>query len=518
MRETSARVCGTVRSDLPDRAAVPACGAAEDSAAAARPACTPSDAWRAALRRELTRGWPRWASFACIWLWSCLVGKTGLGSDALAQLGGVLAVPTAVTLFANVATLVVILCLSDALTTVVGSRGAMALAGVLLAGGSAGVGASALGAGPAWFVAGSCLGGASIGFLKIAWGEMFSRMSLRAGLIDMGVSLVLSTAVFCALLAAPPAVQAAALVAAALPCSALAWVGTRRLEDEPAPAPPPGAARAVNLSWTLLVMPVLVGLAYGLINGALALRPAGGALPSSLGMTLAELLAGAVLLAASRLLSARVGASQIYAVGLVFTVAGLTLASVEAVPVWLAASVDELGFAVFYFFMVVYWGDLARRVGRSVVRVYALGYTVFQASQIPGMLAGYGLAASSEQTAEALLFCAVVLVFFVVTLLVFNDPRSSLRQWLAAGEPVETTDEIPDACETMAARFALSPREREVLSLLARGRTAAYIGRSLGIAPDTAKTHIRSIYRKMDIHSQQDLIELIDRQVEELKR
>ena len=104
-------------------------------------------------------------------------------------------------------------------------------------------------------------------------------------------------------------------------------------------------------------------------------------------------------------------------------------------------------------------------------------------------------------------------MFFVVTLLVFNDPRSALRQWLTAGEPAEVTDEIPEACAAIAARFSLSPREREVLSLLARGRTAAYIGRSLGIAPDTAKTHMRSIYRKMDIHSQQDLIELIERQV-----
>ncbi len=480
--------------------------------------CGPAARWRSAVRRELTHGWPRWASFACIWLWSCLVGKTALGSAAFAELGGVFAVPTAITLFANVATLVVILCLSDSLATVVGSRGAMTLAGVLLVGGSLGVAASALGAGAAWFVAGSCMGGASIGFLKIAWGEMFSRMSLRAGLVDMGVSLVLSTALFCVLLVAPPGVQAAALVAVAPPCAPLAWEGTRRLGEEPAPPPPPGAARAVNFSWTLLILPALVGLAYGLINGALVLRPAGSALLSPLGMTVAELLAGFVLLGASRLLSPRMGASQIYAAGLVFTVAGLALASVDAVPVWLAASVDELGFAVFYFFMVVYWGDLARRVGRPVVRTYALGYTVFQASQIPGMLAGYGLAASSEQSAEALLFCAVVLAFFVVTLLVFNDPRSALRQWLAAGETAETTDEIPEACAAIAARFALSPREREVLSLLARGRTAAYIGRSLGIAPDTAKTHIRSIYRKMDVHTQQDLIELIDREVEVLGR
>lgn len=500
----------------PDRSAAPAVPgvAAGRADAPAVPAAPPDSSWRACLRRELSRGWPRWVSFACIWVWTCIVGKSALGVGAAAQLSGMFAVPTAVTLFATVAMLVVILCLSDALATVVGSRGAMTLGGLLLVGGSVGIAAATVGGwGLAWFVAGSCMGGASIGLLKIAWGEMFSHMSLRAGLIDMGASLVVSTVAFCGLLFAPSAVQAAVLVAVALPCSWLVRLGTRRLEDEPAPPPPPGAAKAVNFGWTLLILPFLVGLAYGLINGVLVVRPAGAALLSPLGTTLAELLAGAVLLAASRMLSERFGASQIYAVGLVFTVAGLALASVEAVPTWVAASVDELGFAVFYFFMVVYWGDLARRVGRSVVRTYALGYTVFQASQIPGMAAGYGLVQTSGETGVALLCTAVVLVFFVVTLLVFNDPRSALRQWLTAGEPAEVTDEIPEACAAIAARFSLSPREREVLSLLARGRTAAYIGRSLGIAPDTAKTHMRSIYRKMDIHSQQDLIELIERQV-----
>ena len=36
------------------------------------------------------------------------------------------------------------------------------------------------------------------------------------------------------------------------------------------------------------------------------------------------------------------------------------------------------------------------------------------------------------------------------------------------------------------------------------------MGHSLGISQGTAKTHIRSIYHKMDIHTQQDLMDLIE--------
>ena len=204
------------------------------------PHASPDGSWRDVVRAELTGGWPRWVSFACIWLWSCLVGKTGLSISVLAQLDGILAIPTGITLLANVAALTMIVFLSGALSTIVGSRGAMALAGILLTSGSVGIAISTFTGGVVAFVAGSCLGGAAIGFLKIAWGEMFSRMSLRTGLVDMGLSLVSSTGLFLGLLVLPAqvqgAVQIAALLACSLPCSWLAWLGTRRLGDAPAPS------------------------------------------------------------------------------------------------------------------------------------------------------------------------------------------------------------------------------------------------------------------------------------------
>ena len=470
--------------------------------------CNRLHAWRKEAADELQAGWPRWTSFACIWLWSCLVGKTYLTSGALSQLSGIFAVPTVMTLLANVAMLTVIVFLSDSLATIVGSRGAMALAGILLTGGSLGIAITAYTSSATAFIAGSCLGGTAIGFLKIAWGEMFSRMSLQRGLVDMGLSLVTSTLMFLALFAAPLAAQVGALIICTLPCSWLTWEGARRLEENPTPPPPPGAARTISFSWTLLILPALVGLTFGLMGSVLALRPTTTA--GMVGPAVAEFAAGVLLLVASLLLSRRFGASQIYALGLVGTAAGAALASVSAVPTWLAASVNELGFAIFYFFMVVYWGDLARRMNRPVVRTYAFGYLVFQASQIPGFFMGGALAPNTEQALSPLVFLSIVLALFVTVLLVFNDPRSALHQWLAAGEPTENGDEIPNACAELASQYALTPREHEVLGLLARGRTAAYVGHSLGISQGTAKTHIRSIYHKMDIHTQQDLMDLIE--------
>jgi two-component system NarL family response regulator len=56
-----------------------------------------------------------------------------------------------------------------------------------------------------------------------------------------------------------------------------------------------------------------------------------------------------------------------------------------------------------------------------------------------------------------------------------------------------------------AARTPLSPREREVLQLLAEGLTSPQIGKRLFVATTTVDTHRRNVMRKLGIHSVADL-------------
>lgn len=65
-------------------------------------------------------------------------------------------------------------------------------------------------------------------------------------------------------------------------------------------------------------------------------------------------------------------------------------------------------------------------------------------------------------------------------------------------------------CAKVAETYLLSRKETEVLFLLAKGRNAAAIQQALYIAPGTTNTHMRHIYRKLDVHSQQELIELVE--------
>lgn len=70
---------------------------------------------------------------------------------------------------------------------------------------------------------------------------------------------------------------------------------------------------------------------------------------------------------------------------------------------------------------------------------------------------------------------------------------------------------IADRCAQVARTYGLTPREGEILTLLARGRDAEYISGALGIAQNTVNAHRKNIYGKLGVHSRQELLTLVER-------
>jgi ATP/maltotriose-dependent transcriptional regulator MalT len=48
-------------------------------------------------------------------------------------------------------------------------------------------------------------------------------------------------------------------------------------------------------------------------------------------------------------------------------------------------------------------------------------------------------------------------------------------------------------------KVALTKREREILGLIAEGRSAAQVGGELALSTSTVKTHLTHIYEKLDV-------------------
>ena len=64
-------------------------------------------------------------------------------------------------------------------------------------------------------------------------------------------------------------------------------------------------------------------------------------------------------------------------------------------------------------------------------------------------------------------------------------------------------------CQIAAQKYNLTERESQVLNLVARGYSVKKISETLVIAENTVQSYIKVIYRKMDVHKKQDLIDYI---------
>lgn len=69
---------------------------------------------------------------------------------------------------------------------------------------------------------------------------------------------------------------------------------------------------------------------------------------------------------------------------------------------------------------------------------------------------------------------------------------------------------LEQACSAIANRASLTPREREVFEMLARGRDSFYIQEQLTVSRNTVKAHVKHIYAKLDIHTHQELLDIVE--------
>ena len=86
-------------------------------------------------------------------------------------------------------------------------------------------------------------------------------------------------------------------------------------------------------------------------------------------------------------------------------------------------------------------------------------------------------------------------------------PPAQMKQPNQPEEPA--ADPLEARIAELARDHKLTPRETEVFGLLAHGRSIPYVRDALFISRDTAATHAKHIYSKLDVHSRQELIDLV---------
>ena len=70
--------------------------------------------------------------------------------------------------------------------------------------------------------------------------------------------------------------------------------------------------------------------------------------------------------------------------------------------------------------------------------------------------------------------------------------------------------------DCIASEYGLTPREREIAEYVFRGYSAKRIAELQYLSLNTVQSHTKNLYRKIGIHSRQDLIDLVDEGVDEI--
>lgn len=131
-------------------------------------------------------------------------------------------------------------------------------------------------------------------------------------------------------------------------------------------------------------------------------------------------------------------------------------------------------------------------------------FVAWFASDLMGAL---GLSSEVIEPGIVGLACLVGLMGFSVSAMIWHIvryyPRQANRR--EGGDGVVLGSE---ALENLPLMKLLTPRECEVFALLAEGYSRPYIAKTLYISVDTVKVHVKHIYAKLGVDSQDGLIEL----------
>lgn len=174
------------------------------------------------------------------------------------------------------------------------------------------------------------------------------------------------------------------------------------------------------------------------------------------------------------------------------------------------------GYHCFVLVLCVVCIDVASSFRVSPARTIGLGFVALYGGETAGQLFAHSLEATGVSMFDLTLVTLVaVSLLFIAHLFLFTETdliKNGIGEVSLMGTVPEEAADDPadpvDPCALIAERFALSPRETDVLPLLLEGRTISRIQETLFISAGTVSTHIRHIYQKTGVDNRQELIDL----------
>lgn len=243
------------------------------------------------------------------------------------------------------------------------------------------------------------------------------------------------------------------------------------------------------------------------------------------------------------------GAQRVYSALMVLGV-GMMLATCVGMSMSFLSVGKEALWLVFTCFMAY----LAFRYDLSPVRVFGFGQSAYFLGSTAGWVIGWFVGPYYDQFFVQLAV-GMFGAFLVVVTMVYIFPENDLKRimaWSVDGDVAHTmrrantaeamplhdeaaahavdkmtpapderhaeTAQTPiapavqnglDLSNAQDPRYGISARELEILDLFAQGRSANWIADHLTISQNTVRSHLRSVYTKLDVHTRQELLDFL---------
>jgi len=360
--------------------------------------------------------------------------------------------------------------------------------------------------------------GAAAGVFQVVWGLRFSCFDIDTALFATPFAAVVTGLVFVAL-----PVSGNLVLFASLPLLSLMFLYWDRLfrvgatDIRVAPVgPASAAARLSRRDFVKLVVSIgIFSFVVRLLDALPAVETAYLHLPGDFTYW-ALVIVGLVFITLVALFRTSFKPLTVYRLFMPIMVAGFVALSfsIEAASA-LAVFVICLGYELFDLLFWVILTDTSQRCPEHALRVFAEGTAGIFVGMALGRLVGRLMVSDFTDGGLSLALVSVICIIVLILVVVLVIPHDLMSRFsIAPGGTLSTAaaaDDLPARCHEVAEDHRLTPREEEVLMLLARGRTLAVIARELQIATGTARTHIGNIYAKLGVHRQQELIDLVER-------
>ena len=370
--------------------------------------------------------------------------------------------------------------------------------------------------------------GAGEGLLLCLWCKVTSSAGVRSALLYNVIALAAGGLLFLACNVAPPWVSFAASVL----CSVAGFACSRpgAVEGaEVAVAPSPGGAGLVAAGASsdaglrrtplipadrsvrmLLAIALVFGFSCGFMNASFEVVPKELYWVSCWGVVVGTILASALTLVTAFAL--KMDAWQLaFQTALPLMALAYILFPYDLFH-YIGPGVHALGYQYFF---ITFWSLLgSRQLERSggASGSVSLGLFVIQTGAVLG-LALWNVACAGIGDDGLRIVSSVAALAILLVALLFERPRfgwGNVRPGVSPARDVPAAPTYDEVLGRICEKFGLSPRERDVCVLLGRGRNRQFVADELGISLETAKTHATNVYRKLDVHSQQDLLDVIE--------